>query len=82
MTRARPNGMSPGHPRWEDTAPMPRLDTLQTPADAAVCAVAPTATAQRRTEPGFTQVAQGLEIRELEGQTVFDQLFGNGAPTR
>ena len=30
-----------------------------------------------RRQPPLTEVLQGLEARELEGQTVFDQLFGN-----
>jgi len=30
----------------------------------------------RRVQPPLTEVLQGLDARELEGETVFDQLFG------
>ena len=37
----------------------------------------PVAPTVARRQPPLTEVLQGLEARELEGQTVFDQLFGN-----
>ena len=33
--------------------------------------------AATRCQPPLTEVLQGLDARELEGQTVFDQHFGN-----
>ena len=33
-----------------------------------------------RRHPPLTEVLQGLDARELEGQTVFDQLFGHTSP--
>ena len=33
-----------------------------------------------RRHPPLTEVLQGLDARELEGQTVFDQLFGHPPP--
>lgn len=35
------------------------------------------AVAAARPQPPLTEVLQGLDARELEGQTVFDQLFGH-----
>ena len=40
---------------------------------------AATSVALRR-HPPLTEVLQGLDARELEGQTVFDQLFGSTPP--
>lgn len=37
---------------------------------------APGATPGRRPQPPLQEVLKGLDSRELEGQTVFDQLFG------
>lgn len=36
--------------------------------------------AAARRHPPLTEVLQGLDARELEGQTVFDQLFGHPPP--
>lgn len=49
---------------WEPTSPLPMTIVPDTP-------VAP------RPQPPLTEVIQGLESRELEGETVFDQLFGD-----
>ncbi len=34
----------------------------------------------RRQHPPLTEVLQGMDARELEGPTVFDQLFGPCSP--
>jgi hypothetical protein len=39
-------------------------------------ALAPPAAAGRRPQPPLREVLKGLDARELEGPTVFDQLFG------
>lgn len=49
---------------WEPTSPLPMTILPEPPA-------AP------RPQPPLTEVIQGLDSRELEGETVFDQLFGN-----
>lgn len=49
---------------WPDTLP----GALPTP---------PLVAAAARRQPPLTEVLQGLDARELEGQTVFDQLFGH-----
>ena len=36
----------------------------------------PAAEAARRPQPPLKEVLKGLDTRELEGPTVFDQLFG------
>ena len=80
MTRDRPHGGTPpGHPRWEDTAPMPRLEPAPPPA-AGPAAAPPLPGTPPKAEPPFTRVTRGLEMRELEGQTVFDQFFGADPP--
>ena len=58
---------------WQRTTPG-ALDAL-----AAVTAPAPAparAPTGPRVQPPLQEVLQGLDTRELEGQTVFDQLFG------
>jgi hypothetical protein len=35
-----------------------------------------------RTQPPLKEVLKGLDSRELEGETVFDQLFGKPAQPR
>jgi hypothetical protein len=60
---------------WEDTAPMPKLEpALPWPSSTASSADAGAArrTAESPPKPGI----QGLEVKELDSQTVFDQLFG------
>jgi hypothetical protein len=52
---------------WQDT----------TPGDLAPEA-APTGS--RRVQPPLREVLRGLDARELEGETVFDQLFGLNQP--
>ena len=69
MSRARHFALSGTQPQWEDTAPMPRLEPR-------AAAAAPAPATGGNAEPPFERVAQGLEMRELEGPTVFDQLFG------
>ena len=63
---------------WQRTTPG-ALDALATaPAPAR-------APAGPRPQPPLREVLQGLDTRELEGQTVFDQLFGpkpDGDPRR
>ena len=65
---------------WQRTTPG-ALDAL-----AAVPAPAPArAPAAPRLQPPLKEVLHGLDTRELEGQTVFDQLFGpkpDGDPRR
>ena len=80
MNRARPAGTPSTHPRWEDTTPMPRLEPLLAQTEARAAAAAPVETGQHKPEPPFKRVTKGLEIRELEGQTLFDQFFGPSAP--
>jgi hypothetical protein len=36
----------------------------------------PLATPRPRPQPPLREVFKGLDVRELEGETVFDQLFG------
>ena len=67
MNHTRPISTPSTHPRWEETTPMPRLEPL-----AASAAAGPQIQASR-----LQQQVQGLEVRELEGQTIFDQLFGS-----
>ena len=55
-------GHRPAADDWQDTQPG------QLPAGVPVAA---------RRQPPLTEVLQGLDARELEGQTVFDQLFGH-----
>jgi len=43
---------------------------------------APRAAATPRVQPPLREVLQGLDARELEGETVFDQLFGPELPPR
>ena len=74
MLRDRPPNVSATHPRWEETTPMPRLDVP-------VAANGNPDDRAARGEPPFRRVGQGLEVRELDSQTVFDQLFG-AAPAR
>ena len=59
---------------------MPRLEPLAAPG-AASTTPGSAPPQGRPNEPPFERVAQGLEMRELESQTVFDQLFG-GTPRR
>lgn len=68
---------------WQRTTPG-ALDALatRTAAPASAPAGAPTG---RRVQPPLQEVLQGLDTRELEGPTVFDQLFGpkpDGDPHR
>ena len=58
-------GLRPAADHWQDTQP------FELPASAPVAA---------RRHPPLTEVLQGLDARELEGQTVFDQLFGHPPP--
>jgi hypothetical protein len=52
-------------PSWQDTSPAP----LDQPV-----------LVSRRPQPPMREVIKGLDTRELEGQTVFDQLFGDELP--
>jgi hypothetical protein len=54
-------------PDWQDTRPSPQPAAPQ-PAP--------------RVQPPLTEAMQGLDTRELEGQTVFDQLFGDRPKAR
>ena len=61
MPAQPPRGLAhPADDAWQDTQP-----GGLTPASRMV-----------RKHPPLTEVLQGLDARELEGQTVFDQLFG------
>lgn len=59
-------GHRPAADAWQDTQP----GELPASMPASPLAVA-------RRHPPLTEVLQGLDARELEGQTVFDQLFGH-----
>lgn len=41
----------------------------------------PLPTAAPRAQPPLREVLHGLDVRELEGETVFDQLFGPPPPS-
>ena len=58
-------GQRPATADWQETQPG------ELPASAPVAA---------RRHPPLTELLQGLDARELEGQTVFDQLFGQPPP--
>jgi hypothetical protein len=65
MNKLRP--IRPPEPAWQATAPV-GLAPLKEPATAAGPG--------RRPQPPLREVLKGLDARELEGPTVFDQLFG------
>lgn len=74
MMLRRPFAKPPADPRaeapreWQNTCPAPLdLESLEPP---------PRARSTPREQPPLQEVLKGLETRELEGQTVFDQLFG------
>ena len=73
MSRARPPSADP---QWQDTTPLPLRRPRAAPATNPAVAGQP-AGAKPQTDPPFEQIAQGLEMREIDSQTVFDQLFGN-----
>ncbi|OGA99419.1 MAG: hypothetical protein A3E25_17815 [Burkholderiales bacterium RIFCSPHIGHO2_12_FULL_69_20] len=52
---------------WQRTRPSPLPDT-------------PVVPASQRQQPPLQEVINGLDARELEGETVFDQLFGPTPP--
>jgi len=58
--------------------PPSRPGAARNPAGAAGAAATAAATPLpgRRPQPPLQEVLKGLDSRELEGQTVFDQLFG------
>ena len=57
-----------GPPEWQNTCPAPLdLEPVELP---------PPARPAPRQQPPLKEVLKGLDSRELEGQTVFDQLFG------
>lgn len=58
-------GATEGGNEWQDTRPS-QVDELPEPPP--------------RQQPPLQEVLKGLDARELEGQTVFDQLFGDGRP--
>lgn len=65
MPSLPPRGAQPPtEDAWQDTQP----GSLDHPAR------------PKRQHPPLTEVLQGMDARELEGQTVFDQLFGPGTP--
>jgi hypothetical protein len=67
MSTLRP--IRPNDRAWQDTTPG---DLAPLPDDA----TAP----GRRAQPPLREVLRGLDARELEGETVFDQLFGSHQP--
>ena len=75
-----PGGAAQNQPtminRHRPTAPIPSPASSPEwpPADAG------TRLPQTRRQPPLREVLKGLHVRELEGQTVFDQLFGPAAP--
>ena len=65
MPTLPPRGAAPpAEEAWQDTLPG-RLDDHPRP---------------KRRHPPLTEVLEGMDVRELEGQTVFDQLFGPRSP--
>jgi hypothetical protein len=64
MSNTRPPP-DPGNP-WQRTRP----GTLPLPAPLH---------APPRVQPPLREMLKGLDVRELEGETVFDQLFGTAA---
>lgn len=73
MSRPSPDPQTQSPTAWEDTAPMPKLEPALAwpPSPAAAGAI-------RRPLPlPLKPTIQGLEVKELESQTVFDQLFGD-----
>jgi hypothetical protein len=58
--------LRPPEPAWQATAPS---DLTPLPGQ-------PGAGAGRRPQPPLRETLKGLHTRELEGPTVFDQLFG------
>jgi hypothetical protein len=54
---------------WQTTRPSPLPET-------------PVVPASRRQQPPLQEVIRGLDARELQGETVFDQLFGETPPTK
>ena len=52
-------------PAWQATLPCPLPEPVAQP---------------QRSQPPLTEKIKGLATRELEGQTVFDQLFGGTPP--
>ena len=67
MSDPRPTAR-PGR-AWQRTSPSPLPDTPVVP------------TSQRQ-QPPLQEVINGLDARELEGETVFDQLFGPPTPAK
>jgi hypothetical protein len=67
MSDPRPTAR-PGR-AWQRTSPGPLADT-------------PVVPASQRQQPPLQEVIHGLDARELEGETVFDQLFGSTPPPR
>lgn len=75
MNSPRPDVLPPSSAAWEDTAPMPKLEpTLVWPPSSASSAAA--GIARRPIDSPPRPGIQGLEVKELDSQTVFDQLFG------
>lgn len=74
MMLRRPFAKPPADPRAE--APPEWQNTCPAPLDLAPAELPPPARPTPRQQPPFKEVLQGLDSRELEGQTVFDQLFG------
>ncbi len=65
---SHPRRPFPDSRAWQHTTP----GALRPEAPAAGKATQPAT----RVQPPLQEVLQGLETRELEGETVFDQLFG------
>jgi hypothetical protein len=72
MRRLRLSSASAADTQWQDTTPMPLCEPWTVPA-----VTGQVRDPRRQHEPPFEQITQGLEMRELESQTVFDQLFGS-----
>lgn len=54
---------------WQRTSPSPLAES-------------PVVPASQRQQPPLQEVIRGLDARELEGETVFDQLFGSTPPAQ
>lgn len=67
MNDRRPTS-KPGR-AWQRTAPGPLPET-------------PVVPASHRQQPPLQEVIRGLDARELQGETVFDQLFGETPPPK